>query len=322
MKHTAAKFFRTLCGMVVMLTLAAGITSISVSAASNGIYIAAATPHYRHPRTGIIEDSGGEGSAVLGQSMTESATYDHALVEVDESGNTYVTVRLKLMDNIENPQFQVDGAGNGSFQSVSCTVMQEDFSENTTDFRMKVPNENAVIRCNMYVIPMGREVVFYITVSNLKSGSGDFVTSIKAADQPKTTVTGAQTSKTTVKQTSVQTRSQTTQKVTEKTTVQTTATAASEKKTSETTTSTQAVTTEASVTETSEATEYNSEEKTAAGLQEFNAEGEEVPDEASESSDDDKGSSSAVVWCVIGGIAVIAAAGFCVWYFCFFKKKK
>ena len=85
MKHTASKIFRALCGIdtmlihaisiVVMLALAAGITSVPVLAASNGIYIATATPHYKHPVTGKIEDSGGEGSAVLGQSMTESATY-------------------------------------------------------------------------------------------------------------------------------------------------------------------------------------------------------------------------------------------------------
>ncbi len=49
--------------------------------------------------------------------------------------------------------------------------MQEDFTNNTTDFRMQVPSENAIIRCNMYVIPMGRDVI-YITVGNLQSGSG------------------------------------------------------------------------------------------------------------------------------------------------------
>lgn len=82
MGHTASKLFRALCGMAVMLALAAGITPISALAASNGIYLAAAAPHYKHPTTGKIEDSGGEGSAVLGQSMTESATYKQALVEV------------------------------------------------------------------------------------------------------------------------------------------------------------------------------------------------------------------------------------------------
>lgn len=87
--------------------------------------------------------------------MTDSALNRAALVEVDPQGNTFVTVRLNLMDNIQNPQFQVDGSGNGNFSAVSATVMQEDFTNNTTDFRMQVPSENAVIRCNMYVVPMG-----------------------------------------------------------------------------------------------------------------------------------------------------------------------
>lgn len=72
----------------------AGITSVPVLAASNGIYTATATSHYRHPTTGVIEDSGGEGSAVLGQSMTDSALNKSALVEVDANGNTWVTLLL------------------------------------------------------------------------------------------------------------------------------------------------------------------------------------------------------------------------------------
>lgn len=187
MTNTASKLKRALCSMAVMLALVAGITSIPVLAASNGIYTATAASHYKHPTTGKIEDSGGEGSYVLGQSMTDSALNKAALVEVDPQGNTFVTVRLNLMDNIQNPQFQVDGSRNGNFSSVSATVMQEDFTNNTTDFRMQVPSENAIIRCNMYVIPMGREVIFYITVSGLSAGSGDFVTSI-TVEEPEPVV--------------------------------------------------------------------------------------------------------------------------------------
>lgn len=179
MKRNALKIFKVLCGIVVVLALnVAGITAMSVYAADNGIYIATATPHYRNPQTGVIEDSGGDGSEVLGQSMTESATYRKALVEVDSQGNTFVTIRLKLMDNIRNPQFQVDGA------SVSAVLMQEDYTNNTADYRMKVNSENSVIRCSMNVIAMGRDVIFYITVSDLTEGSGDFITSITVDKQP------------------------------------------------------------------------------------------------------------------------------------------
>ncbi len=178
MKRThSSNLLRMLCSVVIMLALAASMISMPVFAASNGIYIATATPHYRHPVTGVIEDAGGDGSAVLGQSMTESATYRRALVEVDSAGQTYITVRLQLMDNIENPVFQVDGS------AVTATLMQEDYTNNTADYRMRVGSENSVIRCSMYVVAMGRQVVFYITVSNLQAGSGDFVTSITVNQQ-------------------------------------------------------------------------------------------------------------------------------------------
>lgn len=181
MTNTATKLKRALCSMVVMLALMAGISAIPAYPASPGIYTATATSHYRHPTTGVIEDSGGEGSYVLGQSMTDSALNKAALVEVDSSGATWVTIRLNLMDNIQSPQFQVDGS------SVSATLMQEDYTNNTADYRMRVNSENSIIRCNMYVIPMGREVIFYITVGGLSAGSGDFVTSI-TVEEPEPVV--------------------------------------------------------------------------------------------------------------------------------------
>ena len=154
MTNTATKLKRALCSMVVMLALMAGISAIPAYAASPGIYTATATSHYRHPTTGVIEDSGGEGSYVLGQSMTDSALNKAALVEVDSSGTTWVTIRLNLMDNIQSPQFQVDGS------SVSATLMQEDYTNKTADYRMRVNSENSIIRCNMYVIPMGTRGYF------------------------------------------------------------------------------------------------------------------------------------------------------------------
>lgn len=277
MKHTVSKAIRALCGMVVMLALVASITSVPALAASNGIYIATATPHYRHPVTGVIEDSGGDGSAVLGQSMTESALYRKALVEVDPQGNTYVTIRLKLMDNIQNPKFKVDG------KSVSASLMQEDYSENTADYRMKVNSENSVIRCNMYVIAMGREVVFYITFSGLQSGSGDFITSVKV-EKPASTPTPAET--------------------------KAPATAAPAASAEPTPTATPAV------TETPAPTEKPAQE-TPAGLQEFDANGNRT--DVDDSAKTESGGSS---WGVVGIIAAVIVIGGCVWYFGFFKKKK
>ena len=292
MKNTARKAVRGLCGMVAMLALAASIVSMPVSAASHGIYTATATAHYRHPTTGVIEDSGGENSAVLGQSMTESATNKKALVEVDASGNTWITVRLNLMDNIQSPKFQVDG------RSVSASLMQEDYGSNTADFRLRANSEKSIIRCNMYVTPMGREVIFYITVGNLKSGSGDFVTSI-SVEQPKATTAPAPSATKTPAAASTPTPTK--------------APAAPATHTPEATVAPSA-TPEPSPTTDPEA------QSSASGLEEFDASGNAV-EETQAPENTDSSSGSPVLWWVIGGLVVIAAVGG-VWYVFFVRKGK
>lgn len=320
-KLYCTNFFKTLCSMVVMLALVAGITAIPAYAASHGIYTATATPHYRNPLTGKIEDSGGEDSEVLGQSMTESATYTKALVEVDSDGNTYITVRLKLMDNIQNPTFNVDG------NSVSASLMQEDYSANTADYRMKVASENSVIRCSMYVVPMGRDVIFFITVSNLNSGSGDFVTSISVNNnksnnssnnanssnnsysnnnsgnnnnssyEPAESSDNSSSSKSSDKKNNKNSDKKKSNETTAPTTVKQ---------------STAAQTTVAIEPTTDSAQEVN-------GLQEFDEQGSKVTAPATV---DEVQNGSYAVWYVLGGVAVVLVTGFCVWYFGFFKKKK
>ena len=320
-KLYCTNFFKTLCSMVVMLALVAGITAIPAYAASHGIYTATATPHYRNPLTGKIEDSGGEDSEVLGQSMTESATYTKALVEVDSNGNTYITVRLKLMDNIQNPTFKVDGS------SVSASLMQEDYSANIADYRMKVASENSVIRCSMYVVPMGRDVIFFITVSNLNSGSGDFVTSISVNNnksnnssnnanssnnsygnnnsgnnnnssyEPAESSNNSSSSKSSDKKNNKNSDKKKSKETTAPTTVKP---------------STAVPTTIATEPTTDSAQEVN-------GLQEFDEQGSEVTAPATV---DEVQNGSYAVWYVIGIVAVVLVAGFCVWYFGFFRKKK
>lgn len=309
MTNTATKLKRALCSMVVMLALMAGISAIPAYAASPGIYTATATSHYRHPTTGVIEDSGGEGSYVLGQSMTDSALNKAALVEVDSSGTTWVTIRLNLMDNIQSPQFQVDGS------SVSATLMQEDYTNKTADYRMRVNSENSIIRCNMYVIPMGREVIFYITVGNLQSGSGDFVTSITVQEpepepeQPA--VTTPQTQAPSTETPSEQAPS---------------AEEPSAQPTEETPSGTEEPVTEEPVTEdpdseTSSDNEEDEESSEALGLEEFDASGNKVSDTSTEA-EQDSSTGNPVIWWVIGGIVIVAIAGGCVWYFCFFRRGK
>lgn len=320
-KLYCTNFFKTLCGMVVMLALVAGITAIPAYAASNGIYTATATPHYRNPLTGKIEDSGGEDSEVLGQSMTESATYTKALVEVDSNGNTYITVRLKLMDNIQNPTFMVDGS------TTSASLMQEDYSANTADYRMKVASENSVIRCSMYVVPMGRDVIFFITVSNLNSGSGDFVTSISVNNNKSNNSSNNENSSNNSysnnnsgnnNNSSYEPAESSNNSSSSKSSDKKNNKNSDKKKSNETTApttvkpSTAAQTTVAIEPTTDSAQEVN-------GLQEFDEQGSKVTAPATV---DEVQNGSYAVWYVLGGVAVVLVAGFCVWYFGFFRKKK
>jgi hypothetical protein len=326
-----------------MLAIMAGITSVPTLAASNGIYIATATPHYKHPTTGVIEDAGGDGSSVLGQSMTESATYKKALVEVDPQGNTYITIRLQLMDNIQNPQFQVDGS------PVSASLMQEDYTNNTADYRMKVNSENSVIRCNMYVIAMGRDVIFYITVSDLQAGSGDFITSVKV-EQPIQSQTLQETQQPVQSQTLQETQQpvqsqtlQETQQPVQSQTLQETQLPAqtepsdTESATTDSTESSDYQTEEPDTTEidgtessdfqteepdTTESEISEKDEDTELGLQEFDKDGNKVETNSKDTKNDTAKSGNNVVLWLLGGIVLVVAAGGCVWYFCFFKKKK
>lgn len=307
--------------MVVMLALVAGITAIPAYAASNGIYTATATPHYRNPLTGKIEDSGGEDSEVLGQSMTESATYTKALVEVDSNGNTYITVRLKLMDNIQNPTFKVDGS------SVSASLMQEDYSANTADYRMKVASENSVIRCSMYVVPMGRDVIFFITVSNLNSGSGDFVTSIAVNNnKSNNSSNNANSSNNSYSNNNSGNNNNSSYEPVESSNNSSSSKSSdkknnknSDKKKSKETTAPTTVKPSTAVPTTAVTEPTTDSAQKVNGLQEFDEQGSEVTAPATV---DEVQNGSYAVWYVIGVVAVVLVAGFCVWYFGFFRKKK
>lgn len=320
-KLYCTNFFKALCSMVVMLALVAGITAIPAYAASNGIYTATATTHYRNPLTGKIEDSGGEDSEVLGQSMTESATYTKALVEVDSNGNTYVTVRLKLMDNIQNPTFKVDGS------SVSASLMQEDYSANTADYRMKVASENSVIRCSMYVVPMGRDVIFFITVSNLNSGSGDFVTSISVNNnKSNNSSNNANSSNNSYSNNNSGNNNNSSYEPAESSNNSSSSKSSdkknnknSDKKKSKETTAPTTVKPSTAVPTTVVTEPTTGSAQDVNGLQEFDEQGSEVTAPATV---DEVQNGSYAVWYVLGGVAVVLVAGFCVWYFGFFRKKK
>lgn len=308
---------RLLCStVIVMLVYMAGITAISAYALDNNIYLADAHPHYRHPVTGVIEDSGGDGSEVLGQSMTEGALKTESLIEVDPDGRMYATIRLGLMDNIENPQFKVQKDGYSDFYDVSADLMKENYDANESDFRFEIPNGNAIVRCTFYVVAMGRDVVFYIDFDNIREGSGDFVTSVEVRHNDNNDNNGGNEQPDQNNEQPAQTTTaQTTTKPAETTTKATTTTKKAEESSSLADSSSAVTTTTTTVTLPVADSDDTSWVK---GLELFDENGDPMEKDSSsegEKSGDSGKSGNAVVPVAIAAAVVVIAggAGFVVW---------
>ena len=305
-----------------MLVVMASITCVSASALDNGIYVARSTPHYRHPVSGNIEDSGGENSEVLGQSMTESALYPEALIEVDPNGKMFATIRLKLMDNIENPTFKVQNHGDSGFWDVGYDIMKEDYSSNQSDFRFEIPNESCIIRATFYVVPMGRDVIFYIDFSDIREGSSDFVTSVEVREPEPVQTEPVQTQaqpvqteapeQTTASQTTTSAKETTTKTTTEKTTAKTT------KETTTTTAAAAATTTTTAVTTAENYSIPDTVENNAKGAAFFDEKGQQIyplADKKETAKEEKKEERSIVLPIAIAcGVCVIACVGGIVFY--------
>lgn len=214
-KRKKIGFFHLSERVVIVLLLVGLCTNLmaglTVYAAETGTaYIATATPYYAHPATGEIEDSGN--NEAIGQGMTESVTESTALIEQLDSGSMYATIRLSMMDNISNIRFWVQEWGGSGWSSVSSSIMQENSgSDYTTDFRIPIPNENAVVKVCFYVTPMGRDITYFVCFSNFTEGSGDFIVSVDtSSDDATTTLTNEVESQTQTTDTSQTTSTQNT----------------------------------------------------------------------------------------------------------------
>lgn len=173
---TARQIRKTLAGFlaaVLALVLGAGISAVSVKAESGTVYTCVIHPCYAHPVTGEIEDSGGEASYATGQGMVEGAVYTTGILEVTDSGNYYLTIRLSLMDYTSNHSFWVQSVGDSGWSSPALGVTGSGTDNNgaTSDVCIQVPSENCVVRGSMYVSPMGRDVIFYLYPSDYTAGN-------------------------------------------------------------------------------------------------------------------------------------------------------
>ena len=147
--------------------------SKNVQAASGSIYTCKINPSYSHPVSGQVEDAGGSSSSTTGQGMVEGAIGSKGILEVTDSGKYYLTFRLGLMDYSSKQSFGVQNINDSGWNTVSATVTGNgsDSSGKTADLRIQVPSEGCIVRCSMYVEPMGRNVIFYFYPSDYTTGN-------------------------------------------------------------------------------------------------------------------------------------------------------
>lgn len=179
--NTVKKMRKTIAGMLAVFVLAvmgAGMGAVPVQAASGNVYTCVIHPCYAHPVTGVIEDSGGEASYTTGQGMVDGAIYTTGILELTDSGEYYLTIRMSLMDYTSNHSFWVQNVGDSGWSSpaIGVTGNGTDSNGTTADICMQVPSENCVVRGSMYVEPMGRDVIFYLYPSDYTAGNNTDMT--------------------------------------------------------------------------------------------------------------------------------------------------
>ena len=159
--------------LILVVILSLGSLSKDVKAASGNVYSCQIARTYQHPVTGKVEDSGGNSSKATGQGMVEGAISSKGLLEVTDSGDYYLTFRISLVDYTSDLTFSVQKRGASVFQvqSVTQTATGKDNNGTTKDLRIKLPSQDSIIRCSMYVKPMGRNVIFYFYPGNYTTGN-------------------------------------------------------------------------------------------------------------------------------------------------------
>ena len=192
---------KKISAVLASLALMCGLmTAPALAAVQPGVYTANVVTSYYNPDTGNVDD-GGTSNAALGEGMCRSATAATGLVEVDQNGNTWLTIRLLLQSTCKNSALYTRN-GYDSYSQVSCDITAEDSGLDSIDYRFQVSDAGTKLKATMYVTPMGRDVLWYLYVdtSTLTPGSGDFavnidVTEPEPAPTPAPTAATAATAK-------------------------------------------------------------------------------------------------------------------------------
>lgn len=189
--------------------------TLNVNAQTGKVFTAKVNRSYSHPITNVIEDSGGSSATATAQGMIDGVVNNTGILEVTDSGEYYLTIRMSLMDFTENHQFQVQNVNDNSWQTMSMgvTATGSDNNGTTADITVQLPSENSVVRVSMHVTPMGRDVIFYVYPNNYVEGNstGMIPTIVDAPSQSNVEVNKNNNNQTTTLQKQEPEKTQTTQ---------------------------------------------------------------------------------------------------------------
>ncbi|HAM14705.1 MAG TPA: hypothetical protein DCP91_02335 [Eggerthellaceae bacterium] len=164
-------------------------------AVSGNVYACDVHPSYQHPVTGQIEDSGGASARATGQAMVDSCVSSAGMMEVADTGECYLTIRMSLVDLTSGHTFLVqDWGGSGwATPAMGVTGTGRDANGTTNDVCVQLPSENGIVRVSMRVESMGRDVVFYVYADNFSkpASSGFAATIVTEQSQAAATEQGA-----------------------------------------------------------------------------------------------------------------------------------
>lgn len=118
--------------------------------------------------------------------MVTGTTHEAALVEVDENGLTWVTLRFNLASYLSVLSILYSSPDDSEeFTETSVgDPIQEDTEENTADYRFEIPDTDRILQINLDIGPMGRAVVYYVTFSDLVDSNTDGFVETVTAGQP------------------------------------------------------------------------------------------------------------------------------------------
>lgn len=180
--------------LALVLALAVALASAALAAAPSpalavvsSVETAEVTPSYPNPITGEIEDPGDPNMVAMAESMMEGVTYPYALIETDTDGNVFVSLRFNLADQESGVTMEASTDGS-DYAAAPGEMVASDAEANTADWRFQVPAGTKYLRSHLGVIPIDREVIYFLMLGDAIDGNSagftQTVTPGEGAEEP------------------------------------------------------------------------------------------------------------------------------------------